>query len=222
MRRLRMGFVFVCAAVCGSALAADDMITIPAGAFTMGRNDGPEDERPAHQITLPTFQIDRLPVTNVQFAEFLHKTLLINQTSKTAKVAGYRLPDILQLLLFGLVNSAVNPKIIAAHLEVHSTFAHPFAATRRDDGRHMRLIRRFIGTETGVPVNAENGILWRQHNPVVHLLRTLNQRPHELTERFFHAFLKAGLIGIEPITVVVEGKLSEEIQEIGGEVSHKV
>ena len=73
MRRqlIRSGFACICAwgAV---ALAADDMITIPAGAFTMGRNDGPEDERPAHTVTLPAFQIDRLPVTNVQFSEFLN------------------------------------------------------------------------------------------------------------------------------------------------------
>jgi iron(II)-dependent oxidoreductase len=52
--------------------AADDMIMMPAGAFTMGRDDGPEDERPAHQLTLPAFHIDRLPVTNAQFAEFLN------------------------------------------------------------------------------------------------------------------------------------------------------
>ena len=38
----------------------------------MGGNDGPADERPAHQVSLPTFAIDRLPVTNAQFAEFLN------------------------------------------------------------------------------------------------------------------------------------------------------
>lgn len=48
------------------------MVAIPAGIFIMGSNDGPEDERPAHPVTLPAFQIDRLPVTNAQFAEFLN------------------------------------------------------------------------------------------------------------------------------------------------------
>lgn len=51
---------------------AQEMITIPAGAFSMGRDDGQEDERPAHPVHLPAFQIDRLPVTNAQFAEFLN------------------------------------------------------------------------------------------------------------------------------------------------------
>ena len=73
MRRLLV--VFVCMTAGISVIAAEDtvtMIMIPAGTFTMGRNDGPDDERPAHQVTLPTFQIDRLPVTNARFAEFLN------------------------------------------------------------------------------------------------------------------------------------------------------
>ncbi len=47
------------------------MVTVPAGKFIMGRDDGPLDERPAHEIVLATFQIDRLAVTNAEFAAFL-------------------------------------------------------------------------------------------------------------------------------------------------------
>lgn len=50
------------------------MVEIPAGTFTMGRDDGAADERPSHTITLPAFRIDRLPVTNRRFAEFLAAT----------------------------------------------------------------------------------------------------------------------------------------------------
>ena len=50
------------------------MIEVPAGAFTMGSNDGPEDERPAHAQHLATFWIDRLPVTHAGFAAFLNAT----------------------------------------------------------------------------------------------------------------------------------------------------
>ena len=61
----------------GTALAQlaglTTMIPIPAGSFIMGRNDGPEDERPAHRVDLPAFDIDRTPVTNLQFAAFLDK-----------------------------------------------------------------------------------------------------------------------------------------------------
>jgi len=48
------------------------MIEIPAGPFVMGSDSGPVDERPAYTIILGTFAIDRLPVTNAQFAEFLN------------------------------------------------------------------------------------------------------------------------------------------------------
>lgn len=55
----------------GGETLPDEMVEIPAGPFLMGSADGPMDERPAHQITLPSFRIDRYPVTNAQFALFL-------------------------------------------------------------------------------------------------------------------------------------------------------
>lgn len=55
-----------------SAFAATPMIEIPAGAFRMGSDAGPADEQPAHEVVLPAFAIDRTPVTNAQFAEFLN------------------------------------------------------------------------------------------------------------------------------------------------------
>lgn len=48
-----------------------EMVEVPAGAFTMGRDDGPEDERPAHRVEVGRFLIDRMPVTNAQIAGFL-------------------------------------------------------------------------------------------------------------------------------------------------------
>jgi formylglycine-generating enzyme required for sulfatase activity len=49
-----------------------EAVSIPAGPFTMGSDTGPEDERPAHSVTLAAFAIDRFPVTNMNFAEFLN------------------------------------------------------------------------------------------------------------------------------------------------------
>src|SRR5689334_12284153 len=66
------GTVTLMTAMAVTAAGAQDMIRIPAGAFTMGSNDGPADERPAHQFILGEFSIDRLPVTNARFAEFLN------------------------------------------------------------------------------------------------------------------------------------------------------
>jgi formylglycine-generating enzyme required for sulfatase activity len=47
------------------------MVQIPGGSFTMGRDDGLAHERPAHQVFLPTFYIDRNLVTVEAFATFV-------------------------------------------------------------------------------------------------------------------------------------------------------
>lgn len=72
MRRKNLSAIAVFWGFCRLALGANDMLTIHAGPFTMGRDDGPEDERPAHVVNLPAFQIDRQPVTNREFAQFLN------------------------------------------------------------------------------------------------------------------------------------------------------
>ena len=73
MNPLPIAIIF---ALCWSlAIAAGshaEMAIVAAGPFTMGSNDGPDDERPAHVIHVAAFAIDRLPVTNEQFAEFLN------------------------------------------------------------------------------------------------------------------------------------------------------
>ena len=48
-----------------------ELIPIPAGRLMMGSDSGPADERPGHSVDLPAFSIERTPVTNRQFAEFL-------------------------------------------------------------------------------------------------------------------------------------------------------
>src|SRR5262245_30567978 len=45
--------------------ATDDMIFVPEGPFTMGADHGgQEDERPAHEVTLDAYWLDRTEVTN--------------------------------------------------------------------------------------------------------------------------------------------------------------
>ena len=55
----------------GAAAGQPEMVRIAGGAFVMGRDDGPADERPAHRVTLAAFEIDRRPVTNAEFSRFL-------------------------------------------------------------------------------------------------------------------------------------------------------
>jgi iron(II)-dependent oxidoreductase len=49
-------------------------VLVPAGPFTLGTNEQPwayDNERPAHVVELPAFWIERHPVTNERFAEFV-------------------------------------------------------------------------------------------------------------------------------------------------------
>jgi formylglycine-generating enzyme required for sulfatase activity len=50
------------------------MVPVPGGTFWMGRDDGPADERPAHEVTVKPFCMDTTEVTNAQFAEFVKAT----------------------------------------------------------------------------------------------------------------------------------------------------
>ena len=51
----------------------NDMVYIPAGQFQMGSNDidANEDENPVHTVSLDAFLMDKYPVTNSDFKEFL-------------------------------------------------------------------------------------------------------------------------------------------------------
>lgn len=52
----------------------DIMVEIPAGPFTMGRDDGDREDRPAHEVDLPAYEIDKFEVTNADFAAFVEAT----------------------------------------------------------------------------------------------------------------------------------------------------
>ena len=60
-----------------NAMIAMDFITVQGGSFDMGctsnqGNDCEEDENPAHNVTISTFQLATYEVSNEQFAQFLN------------------------------------------------------------------------------------------------------------------------------------------------------
>jgi gamma-glutamyl hercynylcysteine S-oxide synthase len=62
------------AAFAGTAAVAGEMVSIPAGAFLMGApwdSFAYDNERPAHEVTVPAFRIARAPVTNGEYARFV-------------------------------------------------------------------------------------------------------------------------------------------------------
>lgn len=48
-----------------------EMVSIPGGWFSMGSEEGQENERPCHAVRLDDFAIGRYPVTNRQYAAFV-------------------------------------------------------------------------------------------------------------------------------------------------------
>jgi formylglycine-generating enzyme required for sulfatase activity len=51
----------------GRAAAAQEMVSVPAGTFTMGSARGDPDERPEHPVQLGGYRIDRYEVTQAQY-----------------------------------------------------------------------------------------------------------------------------------------------------------
>jgi formylglycine-generating enzyme len=50
------------------------MVQVPCGTFLMGSDRHYPEETPAHQVTVSSFWIDRTPVTNRQFRQFVEAT----------------------------------------------------------------------------------------------------------------------------------------------------
>jgi eukaryotic-like serine/threonine-protein kinase len=55
-------------------IAPEGMVVIPGGDFTLGRDDGGPDERPARVVNVKAFFMDLTEVTNEQYQKFLDET----------------------------------------------------------------------------------------------------------------------------------------------------
>jgi len=51
-------------------VTADDLVVIPGGEFWMGQEDGRDEERPVHRVTVAPFRLCRFQVTNADFTAF--------------------------------------------------------------------------------------------------------------------------------------------------------
>ncbi|WP_052748998.1 SUMF1/EgtB/PvdO family nonheme iron enzyme [Arsukibacterium ikkense] len=50
------------------------MVSIPAGVFAMGSEDGPDNEKPVRQVAVPAFQMGKYNVTIAEFRKFIDAT----------------------------------------------------------------------------------------------------------------------------------------------------
>jgi len=125
---------------------------IPAGEFTMGADDGDDDERPPHRVYLDEFCIGVYPVTNDQYAAFIRD-------------AKHRLPAVRHL-----------PRIVtAAQEQVFRELAAPYVWRAgdppRDRGLHpVTLVTlddataycQWLSKRTGLPVRLPTEAEWER------------------------------------------------------------
>jgi iron(II)-dependent oxidoreductase len=62
----------------------EDMVSIPAGSFTMGQDGSKPKNGPAHSVDLPAFEIDRFEVTNDEFARFVDETSYVTYAEENS------------------------------------------------------------------------------------------------------------------------------------------
>jgi len=67
----------------------EGMVHVPGGVFTMGSDHHYPEEKPAHQVQVDPFRIDRYAVTNCDFARFVAATGHVTLAEKPADPADY-------------------------------------------------------------------------------------------------------------------------------------
>jgi len=66
-----------------------DMVTLPAGTFTMGSDRFYPEEGPPHPVTVDAFRIDLRPVTVARFREFVTETGYVTVAERAPDPADY-------------------------------------------------------------------------------------------------------------------------------------
>jgi formylglycine-generating enzyme required for sulfatase activity len=125
---------------------------IPAGEFTMGSDEGEEDERPPHRVYLEEFCVGVSPVTNDQYAAFIRDTQ-------------HRLPAVRQL------PRIVTPEQETIFRELSSPYVWRAGAPPRDRGQHpVTLVTvddaltycAWLAKKKGLPVRLPTEAEWER------------------------------------------------------------
>ena len=131
---------------------APDMVWIPEREFMLGSDDHYPEERPAHQVKVRGFWIDRHPVTNAQFAEFVRARGYVTLAEQAPDAADYpgAIPELLRpaSMVFVKPKQPVDLRISA------NWWAYVFGA----DWRH--------------PTGPGSSIEGLENHPVVHVAYT--------------------------------------------------
>ena len=127
----------------------DGMIWIPGGTFRMGSDKHYPEEAPAHRVTVDGFWMDRYPVTNRQFREFVRATRHVTVAEITPDPKDY--PGML-------------PHMVYAGSLMFSPPAHPVSL--RDFSQWWTFAK---GADWRHPYGPGSNIRGLDDHPVVHV-----------------------------------------------------
>jgi formylglycine-generating enzyme required for sulfatase activity len=122
---------------------------IPGGIFRMGSDHHYPDEAPAHLVEVHGFWMDRYPVTNAKFAEFVEAMSYTTSAERSPRATEY---------------PGAEPELLVAGSAV---FCQP--AQRVDLRNQLNWWRWVPGADWRHPEGPGSGLSGREHHPVVHV-----------------------------------------------------
>ncbi|WP_240978327.1 formylglycine-generating enzyme family protein [Planctomonas sp. JC2975] len=118
-----------------------DLVLIPAGDYLMGSDRFYADEGPVHQVHVEEFELDRHPVTNAQFAQFVADTGYVTVAERPLDPADFPGADPADLIPGGLVFTPTRGPVNLGDWRqwwawgAGASWRHPFGASSSIESR---------------------------------------------------------------------------------------
>jgi formylglycine-generating enzyme required for sulfatase activity len=129
-----------------------ELVLIPGGEFSMGSDEGEEDERPPHHVHVDDFLLSVQLVTNAEYARF------VNETGQRAP-AIYELPVIVKaggIDREGVFRQSAQPYVWEDDRAPAARANHPVTLVRHDDAlAYCAWLSRKTGKACRLPTEAE-------------------------------------------------------------------
>lgn len=135
--------------------STQDMVWIPNGTFWMGSDNGQEDEKPSHQVTLDGFWMDKTEVTNEKFEEFVRATSYVTVAERKLDPKDFPGVDPAALVPGSIVFSPSDEQITSDDL--------------KNPAMHSLWWKYVPGANWRHPEGPNSDLKGREKHPVVHV-----------------------------------------------------
>jgi formylglycine-generating enzyme required for sulfatase activity len=95
-----------------------EMVTIPAGSFIMGDDNGSYDERPAHEVYIDEFKIGKYEITNAQYVNYLNEAIESGEIYCEEKMINARKGPYLWFRYLDIFSSPSFPDVFIEYAEI--------------------------------------------------------------------------------------------------------